>query len=1032
MKNILFFIVFVLLPIIALPQFEESLLRHFIWRSVGPAGAGGRVVDVEVAGEFPHHIFIATASGGLWRSTNNGVSWEPIFDDQSTVSIGAIAVHPDNPDIVWVGTGEANARNSVSWGDGVYKTTDGGKSWNNMGLGDAHHIGRIIIDRRNPDTVYVAALGHLWGPNDERGLYKTTDGGRTWQHSLRLDRDTGVVDVAMDPYDSGTLYAAAYEVRRDAFSGGNPRKMTGPGSGLYKSTDGGRNWKKLAKGLPEGNLGRIGITICSSKPQVVYTIIETETTVPGPRDRDKPAPPPKKKTARDGGVFRSDDRGETWQWVNSINPRPFYYSQIRVDPNDENRVYVLGSPLEISEDGGKNFVRLRINVHVDHHDLWINPANSNHLVLGNDGGVYFSFDRGETWDFLNQMALGQFYAIDVDMRTPYYIYGGVQDYCSWGGPSATRESIGITAADWQKVMTGDGFQVRIDPTDPDILYAEAQGGRIVRHDRRTGQNTSISPQAPEGEEDYRFNWETPLHISYHDPKTLYAGGNHLFRSTDRGNSWEVLSPDLTTETFSRPDYKDGTPQKIASITTVGESPLERDMIYVGTDDGHVHVTTNGGKSWSELTRNFPGLGGARWVSRVVASRFEEQRAYATFDGHRNDDFAPYVFMTNDTGVTWKNIASNLPAVGPVRVIREDIKNPNLLFLGTEFAAFVSFDRGAHWLRLMNGLPTVAVADLVVHPRDGDLIAGTHGRSAYVMDISSLRELTEDILNKDLHVFQVKKATAFRYRVYSDDQFLGEKRFVVANPPYGATISYYIGETLSATSEDEKKVELVVTDESGTVVRELEGPREPGIQRVQWNLRYALPEREEGEGSGFRGPSRGPLVGPGVYKASVKVADLEVSVPITVEADPMLRITAADRRRRWQTLARLLPLQADVAKANKEGRSLRDQLKTLSQSLADRKDLPDELQENLQGTLEEVEILAFNLNRSDGEVLQLYQAVESSPYLPTRTQLNVLEEVETRFRNRRSALEGFTAKQIPELEQQLNKHGVARIRIDKNP
>jgi photosystem II stability/assembly factor-like uncharacterized protein len=774
MKKNLFVLLFVLLPIVCLAQFDESLLENFTWRSVGPAGAGGRVVDVEVVGELPQYIFVATASGGLWRSTNNGVTWDPIFDDQPTVSIGAIAANPDNPDVIWVGTGEANARNSVSWGDGVYKSTNGGETWKNVGLKETHHIGRMVIDPRDPETVYVAALGHLWAPNEERGLYKTTNGGETWQKSLEINADTGVVDVAMDPHDSGTLYAAAYEVRRDGFSGGDPRKMTGPGSGIYKSADAGRSWGKLTKGLPEGEWGRIGLSVSRSNPSVVYAIIQTETTVPPRRDPEEPPPPPEKKTAKDGGVFRSADRGESWEWVNTIDPRPFYYSQIRVDPSDDKRVYVLGSQMSVSEDGGKSFERLRINVHVDHHELWIDPHDSNHLVLGNDGGVYFSFDRGKTWDFLNQMAIGQFYAIDVDMREPYFIYGGVQDYCSWRGPSATRNSIGITASDWHRVMTGDGFQVRTDPSDPDIIYAEMQGGRIVRHDLKTGQNTYVSPEAPEGEEDYRFNWETPILISYHDPKTFYAGGNHVFRSRDRGRSWEVISPDLTTQTDSWPEYKGGEPQKIASATVLAESPLDPDWLYAGTDDGHVWVTTDGGGNWGEITDEFPGLPGPRWVSRIVASRFEVPTAYASFDGHRNDDFAPYVYMTTDAGRSWRSIASNLPEDGPVRVIREDVKNRNLLFLGTEFAAFVTLNRGAEWLRLMNGMPTVAVADLVVHPRDRDLIAGTHGRSAYVMDISPLQELTEDVLAADVHLFPVENATAFRYRVHSDDQFLGEK------------------------------------------------------------------------------------------------------------------------------------------------------------------------------------------------------------------------------------------------------------------
>jgi len=1034
MKRCLPVLAFLLFPMLSQAQFDESLLESFKWRSVGPAGAGGRVVDVEVVGKLPYHIFVGTASGGLWRSTNNGVTWDSIFDDQHTVSIGAIAIHPDNPDIIWVGTGEANARNSVSWGDGVYKSTDGGKSWKNVGLSETHHIGRMLIDPKNPDTVYVAALGHIWGPNEERGLYKTTDGGESWEQKLTVDADTGIIDLAMAPHDSGTLYAAAYEVRRNGFSGGDPRKMTGPGSGIYKSADAGRSWRKLTKGLPKSELGRIGLTVSRSNPQVIYAVIQTETTVPPPRDPEEPPPTPKKKTAEDGGVFRSTDRGESWEWMNALNPRPFYYSQIRVDPTDDQRVYVLGSPLSVSEDGGRNFERFEINVHVDHHDLWINPGDSNHLVLGNDGGIYFSFDRGKTWDFLNQMAIGQFYAIDVDMRKPYFIYGGVQDYCSWRGPSATRNAIGITATDWHRVMTGDGFQVRIDPTDPDIIYAEMQGGRIVRHDLKTGRNTFISPEAPGDEDDYRFNWETPIHISHHDPKTFYTAGNHLFRSRDRGVSWEILSPELTTETDSWPSFKDGEPQLIASATALDESPVNPDLLYVGTDDGHVWVTADGGGTWTELTAKFPGLPGPRWVSRIVASKFEEQRAYVTFDGHRNDDFSPYVFMTSDGGESWKSIASNLPEGGAVRVIREDVTNANLLFLGTELAAFVSFNRGAEWLPLMNGMPTVAVADLVVHPRDKDLIAGTHGRSAYVMDIAPLQELTEDVSKKDLLLFQVENAVAFRYRVHSDDEFLGEKRFVAENPPFGATISYLLSEGLGTipTGEDEeqedknKNVKLVVTDAAGAVVRELEGERKPGIQRVQWDLRHTPPEQEESERNSFMGALEGPLVQPGVYEVSLEVDEQQASTSITVEADPELQITEADRQTRWQTIERLLPLQADIYKSAKQGGAIKKQIDELQKSLKDQEAVPDAIQDAVKDLAEEVKLQSHRLNRLNGDVSRLYRTVEGSPHLPTETQRRVVGEIETRYQSERSTLDELTETKIPELERQLNENQIPRI------
>jgi photosystem II stability/assembly factor-like uncharacterized protein len=782
-------------------QFDENLLKHFNWRSVGPAGAGGRVVDISVAGDSPQKIYIATGGGGVWRTTNEGTTWEPIFEHEHVGAIGAVAADPSNPDTIWAGTGEANPRNSVSWGDGVYKSTDGGKTWRNMGLKDSQHIGRIRIDPRNPDVVYVAALGHIWGPNQERGVFRTIDGGLTWTHTLAINNDTGVVDLAMDPHDSNTLYAAAYEVRRDGFAGGDPGKQWGPGGGIYKTTDGGRNWRKLSQGLPRLELGRIGLAIAPSNPAIVYAVVQTPTTAPVTPNGEEgppPPPPPGPRTMRDGGVFRSDDRGETWRWVNSVDNRPFYYSQVRVDPANENHVFVLGANNSESDDGGVTFRNIVENIHVDHHALWIDPKNSRHMIDGNDGGVYMTWDGGHSWDFQNQMALSQMYSVDVDMRRPYFIYGGSQDYCSWAGPSATRNQVGIKYADWFKVQTGDGFQVRVDPNDYNIIYAESQNGGLVRHDLHSGRNTSIKPRARTGKPAYRFNWETPVLISTHDSRTLYMGGNFVFRSHDRGDSWTEISPELTTE-------------KVGTITTIAESPMDANVLYAGTDDGNVWATRDA-KNWKNITAKVPGIPGKRWISRLVASRYDAKTVYLAIDGHRSDDFTTYLFKSTDYGETWKSLRGDLPASTPVRVIREDVKNPHLLFAGTESAAYASLDDGAHWVRLANHLPASPVADLIVHPRDGDLIAATHGRSFWVLDISPLEELTPAILSSDVHLFNVKPAISFDYRVFTNDEFLAEKRFIGENPPMGTAISYYLK---SAPSGD---VKLAILDKSGAVVR----------------------------------------------------------------------------------------------------------------------------------------------------------------------------------------------------------------------
>ncbi|HEX9698136.1 MAG TPA: hypothetical protein VGD06_01645 [Acidobacteriota bacterium] len=1102
-------------------RFSEALLESFTWRSVGPPGAGGRIVDVEVVGAFPHTIFVAGATGGLWRSTNNGVTFEPIFDHQATNSIGAIAVHPSNPDVIWVGTGENNARNSVSWGDGVYKTTDGGRSWSNFGLRDSHHIGDILIDPTDPQTVYVAALGHIWGANDERGVYKTGDGGATWERVLYIDEDTGVVDLDMDPADPQTLYAAAYQVRRDGFAGGDPATMYGPGGGIHKTSDGGRSWKELTRGLPRSQKGRIGLATTPADPEVVYAIVQTATTVGGPRDPDLPpdpgpSPPP---TMEDGGVFRSNDRGESFEWVNSINPRPFYYSQVRADPSDPGRVWVLGSSLAVSDDGGESFETVRMNVHVDHHDLWIDPADPDHLVLGNDGGLYISYDRGTGWDFLDQMALGQFYAIDVDMQVPYHIYGGVQDYMSWGGPSATRNSIGITAADWYKVMTGDGFQVRVDPTDTDVIFAESQGGGLIRHDRRSGQNTRIQPQAPDGEQRYRFNWETPIHISFHDPATIYMGGNHLFRSRERGNDWEAISPDLTTHTVSRPDFRDGEPQKVGSMTAFAESPLDRDLLFAGTDDGNVWMTRDGGANWIDLTEGFPGLAGKRWVSRLVASRFDARRAYAAFDGHRSDDFAPHVYVTLDAGESWASIAANLPDDQPVRVIREDVVNPDLLFLGTELGAWVSLDRGGSWMRLMNGMPTVAVADLVVHPRDGDLIAGTHGRSAFVMDISPLQELTAEIAAKDLHLFSPKNAVAFRYRVYSDDQFLGEKRWVADNPPYGATISYLVADGAESSESgrggadagaarrgagapdtaaretggrggagrDSDGATITIRDAGGRKVRELRGPADAGLHRVQWDLRHGPWERPEaiaaagapntggdrdtagapntgaapntsaapetagarvageqtaggrgrgGQGAGGGGGQRGgggrggggPLAQPGDYQVTVAVGDREETTTLVIEPDPELARTEAERLARWNAIERIRPLQVELGETGDAIDELESQLQALETSMRGVEVFDDSLREKLTALLDDTRMLAFRHRRANGLLSGAYNAIESSPFAPTATHLRQVDEAVAAHAEHVRTYDELVATRVPALVQEMDEKGIPRLII----
>ena len=911
----------------------ETLLDGLKWRSIGPANMGGRIDDFAAVESDPRIIYVATASGGLWKTVNNGVTWEPLFDDQVTSSIGDVTVSPSHPDIIWVGTGEPNNRQSSSWGDGIYKSEDGGRTWKYMGLRETHHIGRIAIHPTNPDVVYVAALGRLWGPNKERGLYRTTDGGKTWVNTKFIDENTGFVDLAIDMENPSTLYAAAYQRRRTAFgfSGG------GPGSGLYKTTDGGETWVKLTSGLPEGPTGRIGVDIYRSDPNIVYAIIEN----------------------RSGGVFRSEDKGLTWKKMSSTNPRPMYYSKIRIDPNNDQRIWVLGASMYFSEDGGKTFSTDRVQeIHGDHHAMWINPADSDHIILGSDGGIHLSFDRGKTWDFINTIPLGQFYEVAFDMRKPYYIYGGLQDNGSWGGPSATWTRIGITNDEWVRIGGGDGFYMQVDPTDYNTIYAESQDGNVFRFDLRSGESKSIRPQPEQEGERYRFNWNSPILISPHNPKKVFYGGNRLFISRDRGDNWEATI-DLTAQidrdklpimgavpdanTLSR---NDGV-SFYGTITTITESPLKEGVIYVGSDDGLVQVSRDDGKTWKNVTPQPPALPKNTYVSRIVASHQAEGRAFATFDGHRSDDFKPYVFMTDDSGATWKYIASNLPSGGTVSVIREHHRNPDLLFVGTERGAYLSVDRGLRWTRIKSNLPLVPVDDIAIHPRENDLIFGTHGRSIWILDdITPLEQLKPEMLAAAGYLFDPRPALIFNPYYHKGN--LGHKFFVAPNPPYGALISYYL--------KDKPKgdVKIVITDSEGKTVRELKAAKEAGIHRITWDLRYQPPAAAETGPMARFTRLTAPFVLPGEYKLTLVAEGVEVAKPLKVEGDPRIDVTLAERKAQHDALMRLYKLTPLLTQAQSTLDALQKQLREAEGTLKKVPAAPAPLSEALKAALKEID------------------------------------------------------------------------------
>lgn len=846
-------------PVVAKAQEPPSLLPDALKllppRCIGPANMSGRVCEVAVVEDNPSIMYVASASGGVWKTINNGATWTPVFDREGSGAIGAVAVAPSNPDIVWVGTGEGNPRNSVSWGDGVYKSVDGGKTFQHMGLRDSHHIGRIVIHPKNPEIVYVAVLGHLWGPNRERGLYKTSDGGKTWQHSKFINEDTGFIDVAIDPKDPDVLYAAAWQVRRDAFSGGNPATGTGPGSGLFRTTDGGKTWERMTTGLPHRPLGRCGFSIHRKDPNIVYAVIQTDkttVTVQGQpanlqfrREKNGDGTEVKRKiTPDDGGIFRSDDKGKSWVQVNSLCPRPFYYGQIRVDPNDAERVYVLGINFHVSRNGGKTFPAKpgpAPKTHVDYHALWINPRDSNHMVLGCDGGLNFSYDRGQTWEHLKNLPLSQFYQIGVDQRRPYRVYGGLQDNGSWGGPSATWHVEGISYADWFRIFGMDGFYCQVDPFDQELVYVEGQYGRLTRINVRTKQATSIMPrltstpkggkkvttnirpEPPPGTPEFRFNWNSPILVSIHQQGVIYFGGNHVFRSEDRGQTWAIISPDLTRGQAG-PSASTG-----HTLTVLAESPLKKGLLWAGSDDGRVHVSGDGGKTWTDVSLNIPGPQ-ERWVSRIVASRKAPTTAYVAITRYRNDDRKPYLFVTADLGQTWQSLAGNLPPGGPIHALCEDPRNHQVLYVGTEFGLFVSADGGKRWVQQRHGFPTVPVHDLVVHPRDQELVIGTHGRGIYIMDVSPLQEWPA-VVQTDIHLCQPKDTVAYRPR--RSPTWAGTKTFLGSNPPYGTAIYYH----LKKASKDQPR--LTIIDRAGKPVAELKMPAEahlPGWHKLQWSLR----------------------------------------------------------------------------------------------------------------------------------------------------------------------------------------------------
>uniref|UniRef100_Q02DB5 Sortilin N-terminal domain-containing protein n=1 Tax=Solibacter usitatus (strain Ellin6076) TaxID=234267 RepID=Q02DB5_SOLUE len=916
-----------------------ALLADYKWRSIGPASAGGRIIDVKASDRDFRYAVVASASGGVWKTVNAGTTWTPIFDHYGAASIGAVAMFQANPEILWVGTGEANNRNSVAWGDGIYKSGDGGKTFQNSGLKNTLQIARIVTHPTDPNIVYVAALGNLWAYTGDRGVFKTADGGRTWQKltsGLPADGKTGATDLLMDPDNPEVLYAAFYQRLRQPwrFDSG------GPNGGIFKTIDGGKTWKKLTNGLPAGETGRIGLDIYRKNPKILMAIIEHGFQCGGGRGAAPVSPDCADMTKLGTGVYRSEDGGETWKFLNRYNNRPFYYSQIRINPSDDRLVYVLATSFLWSRDGGKTLTvaQAPFGPNYDHHAMWIDPSNKDRFYLGKDKGLTLTHDHGGSFIYFDNLPVAQFYKVATDMRDPYSIYGGTQDNGSVATTGFTRDVLGVrNDASW-KMHWDDGQYVAVDPTDWRTVYSEGTVGtfRVVdpightdtqrrpvpRNIANFQEVTGKDPVSPDATQAIRFNWTSPFILSPHDPKVLYYGTNYLLKTTDQGLTWRIVSRDLSKNDPNKNDKGSGgiTPEStgaegFATIYSISESPLTKGVIWAGTDDGNVWLTRDEGRSWSEVDGSIPAVPKGLWVSRVVASASDVNTAYVSFDGHRSDNRAPWLFRTTDGGKTWANLSSGLAPNQPVYVVEEDSKNPDLLLVGTEFGVQVSLDRGRTWRPMTNGLPTVAVYDIVIHPRDRDIILGTHGRGIYILDdITAIEDWRENLTTRPVHLFSQRQATAWVDMSRSGQ--MGDNTYAGQNPPFVQTvnfqqrdrthlvntplITFYMGPNAAGTAT------LDITSPDGRT-RSLPLAAKPGITRYAWDglmVAQANGGRRGGGGRGVRGggagggdegslPSGGgrgappPRLLPGTYSLKLTLGS-DVSIgTLMVREDPIL-------------------------------------------------------------------------------------------------------------------------------------------------
>jgi photosystem II stability/assembly factor-like uncharacterized protein len=1053
----------------ARPSFTADTFAGLRARSIGPAVTSGRVMTIAVDPANTSVIYIGAASGGVWKTVNGGASWQPVFDTQGSFSIGWVTIDPRHSNVVWVGTGERNSQRSVAYGDGIYKSENGGRSWTNLGLKSSEHIGRVVVDPKDSNTVYVAAQGPLWAPGGDRGLYKTTDGGTTWTAVLKISENTGVTDVVIDPRNPQVIVAASYQRRRHFFTMING----GPESAIHRSTDGGKTWTRVNTGLPDVELGRIGLAISPVDPDVLYANVEA--------------------ASGKGGIFRSDDNGVTWQKRMDYNSGAMYYGDIFADPVNVDRIYVPDVIFQVSDDGGKSMHALgQRNMHVDNHIIWVDPDNPSHLLVGNDGGLYRSFDRGGTWVFFENLPLAQYYDVDTDNAAPFYnVYGGLQDNNSLGGPSRTRSEHGILNQDWFVTHGGDGFVSRVDPEDPDIIYAELQHGVLVRYDKRTGERIGIQPQEEKSGAPSRWNWDSPLIISPHSHTRLYFGSQVLYRSDDRGDAWKVISPDLTRQLDRNtlpvmgkvwgPDAvaKSTSTALYGNISAIAESPKKEGLLYVGTDDGLIQVSEDAGGHWRKVDK-LPGVPPNAYVARIRASQHDASSVYAAIDNHQNGDFAPYLLKSTDTGRTWTAINGDLPQRGSTYAIAEDHVDPRMLFAGTEFAAYWSKDGGQHWFKIA-GVPTIAVREIAVQKRENDLVLGTFGRGIYIVDdYSVIRATTGETLTANARLYPVRDAVLFVPTLQfgmPGQGFQGEMFYSAPNPPYGAMFTYYLKDGLKTLKEKRAEAEkaaekagrpvryptaeelraeaaeeapailLTVTDSTGKPVRVVTGPVDKGVQRVAWDLRAPAhqlpPNRPRSEIEELFGdPLVGPYVVPGKYTAMLSqrvggvVTDLSAPVGFNVVMDPRAGHTVQDQTARWQFQEKLQVLRRDIAGALELAGSTNSRLDAIRRALDNTPAAPRalhdqarELQRRLAAIL--IELQGDRALRARNEATPVAISERANTISsdmnrtlarPTTTHERQLQIASELFAEQRARLRALVETDIVAIERELDRIG----------